>query len=185
MPSRLALPLIMALSLLGCHDHSVITALPNHVSPNEVAIYQAYLQDSYIHSESPHKMWYVETETWPYAWEPPHDKKLLKDGVNPAYLRALRELGTARYLIPDFNIEFARTFDAYRSTVNGTPPDGPFITHTFSRVAFSSDGRQAFFHVDSVRGPGEALGGLGLDILADQRDSVWQFRAVGSPIIMD
>lgn len=186
MPTRPALLLIVSLSLSGCHNrHPVTTRLPNHVSPNEIAVYQAYLQDSYIHSEPPYKMWYVETETWPYPTQPYCDKQLLEKGVNPAYLQDLRDLGTARYLIPDFNIDFARTFDAYRSTVNGTAPDHPFITHTFSRVAFSHDGRQAFFHVEWVRGPGMGQGGWGDDLLADQQGSIWHFRIVGCPIIID
>jgi hypothetical protein len=79
----------------------------------------------------------------------------------------------------------SETFDAYRPTVNGGAPDGPFITQTFSRVAFSPDGRQAFFHVEWVKGPGLGQGGWGQDILADQQGSVWHFRAVGCPSIID
>jgi hypothetical protein len=185
MPTRPALLLIVSLSLSGCHNHPIPTGLPNHVGPNEVAVYQAYLQDSFTDSKYPHKMWYVETETWPYPQQTFCDKGLLKDGVQPAYLRALRDLGTASYLIPPFNMDFVRTFDAYRPTVNGRAPDGPFITHTFSRVAFSPDGRQAFFHVEWVRGPGLGQGGWGQDILADQQGSIWHFRAVGCHIIID
>jgi hypothetical protein len=66
MPTRPALLLIVSLSLSGCHNHPAPTDLPNHVSPNEVAVYQAYLQDSFTNSKYPHKMWYVETETWSY-----------------------------------------------------------------------------------------------------------------------
>ena len=152
MPTRPALLLIVSLSLSGCHNHTVPTGLQNHVSPNEVAVYQAYLQDSFTDSKYPHKMWYVETETWPYQTF--CDEKLLKDGVQPAYLRALRDLGTASYLIPPFNMDFVRTFDAYRPTVNGRAPDGPFITQTLSRVAFSPDGRQAFFAWNGSRAQG-------------------------------
>jgi hypothetical protein len=185
MLTRPALLLIMSLSLSGCHNHPVPTALPNHVAPNEVAVYQAYLQDSFTDSKYPHKMWYIESETWPYAEQTLCDKHLVEKGVNPAYLQTLRDLGTARYLIPAFNIDFVRTFDADRPTVNGRAPDGPFVTHTFSRVAFSPDGRQAFFHVDWVRGPGIGQGGWGQDYLADQQGSIWHFRPVGCPIILD
>lgn len=185
MHTRPALLLIVSLSLAGCHKHPVTTAFPNHVSPNEVAVYQAYLQDFYIHSEYPHKMWYVETETWPYRTEPYCDKQLVERGVNPAYLQALRDLGTARYPIPAFNIDYARTFDAWGATINGAPPDHPFISYTFSRVTFSPDGRQAFFHVEWVRGPGMGQGGWGDDFLADQQGSAWHFRRVGCPSIID
>jgi hypothetical protein len=86
MPTRPALLLIVSLSLSGCHNHPVSTGLPNHVSPKEVAVYQAYLQDSFTDSKYPYKMWYVDTETWPCPQQPFCDKGLLKDGVQPAYL---------------------------------------------------------------------------------------------------
>jgi hypothetical protein len=171
--------------LSGCHKDPVTIALPNHVSPNEIAVYQAYLQDSFTDSEYPHKMWYIETETWPYPTLPYCDNQLLEKGVDPAYLQALRDLGTARYPIPAFNIDFARTFDAWGATVNGAPPNHPFIRYTLSRVVFSSDGRQAFFHVERVKGPGMGQRGWGDDLLADQQGSIWHFRAVGCPIIID
>jgi len=177
--------LLVFLSLSGCHNHSVPTAIPNRVAANEVTVYRAYLQNSLTHSKHPQVMWYIETETWPYDDQSPCDKQLVDKGVRPAYLHALRDLGTARYLIPAFNIGFVRTFDSYSRTVNGKFPDGPFITQTFSRVAFSPDGEEAFFHVVWIRGPGVGQGGWDEDILADKQGSQWQFREVGCPAIID
>ena len=181
--SRSILPLMLSLCLSGCHGRP--KTIPNHVSSDELAVYQAWLQESLLHSDPPRKMWYVETETWPYSEESSCDKELLKDGVKASYIQALRDLGTARYLIPPFNIDFARTFDPYRSTVDLKTPDGPFITRYFSRVAFSSDGREAFLHVAGVKGPGIAQGGHGQDLLATQDGTGWHFRRVGCVEIID
>jgi hypothetical protein len=180
-----ALLLLVSLSLSGCHSHPVPVAIPNRVAANEIAIYQAYLRDSFSNSKPPHKMWYVDTETWPDDEENACDERLAKEGVGSALLQALRTLGTARYLVPAFDIGFAKTFDAYRKTVNGVVLNTPFTTQSFSRVAFSPDGRQAFFHVTWLRGGGDMLGGSGYDILASQQGSNWHFRSVGCVHIID
>ncbi|HTC75369.1 MAG TPA: hypothetical protein VK684_07315 [Edaphobacter sp.] len=155
------------------------------MSAKEIAVYQAWLQDFYNHSTYPQKMQYVETGTSFYGQEPLCDQKLLKDGVNPSYLRALRDLGTASYLIPPFDMGFARTFDPYVLTVNGKSPEKPFIRHIFSRVVFSRDGKQAFLNATYIKGPGFGQGGTSDDLLASQDGQVWHFRTVGCVGIID
>ncbi len=130
-------------------------------------------------------MQYVETETSPYPQQTFCDEKLLKDGVQPAYLRALRDLGTASYPIPSFNMGFARTFDPWGFTIDGKVPGERSIRQTFSRVAFSSDGKQAFLSVSYIKGPGYGQGGMGQDLLASRDGQVWHFRTVGCDSIID
>ena len=184
MPRRPTLLLLVPFLISGCHSRPATTAIPNHLSPNEVAVYQAWVQDFYNHSAYPHKMQYIDPETWPYPQDHFCDQKLLQDGVQPAYLQALRDLGTARYLIPPFDMGFARTVDPYALTV-GKSPEGHFIMHTFSRVVFSRDGKQAFLNVSYVKGPGFGQGGSSEYLLASQDGQVWHFRTVGCVGIID
>jgi hypothetical protein len=185
MPARPIHLLILSLLISGCRGRPSTNAIPNHVTPNEIAIYKAWLQDFHNDSAYSDKMQYIETETWPFDQEPACDQKLLKEGVQPTYLRALRDLGTARYLITPFNIGFARTFDPFLYTVDGNLPEKPFIRHIFSRIAFSPDGKQAFLHVTYINGPGDGQGGYSQDLLATQDGQLWQFRRVGCVGILD
>jgi hypothetical protein len=173
----------LLLPLSGCRFRRAVSAIPSHVSPKEVNVYQAWLQDFHAQQKSPQKMNYVETETWPY--QTGCDKTLLKQGVSPENLQSLRDLGDARYLIPPFNIGVARTFDSFATTINGRSLNEPFFRHIFSRVAFSPNGRQAFFHAEYVRGPGMGQGGWGEDILATDDGHTWHFQTVGCPTIID
>ena len=158
----------------------------SRVTPNEIALYQAYLRDSLSHSKSPAKMWFVDSETWPYATETACDVKLEQQGVSRALIQSVRDLGTARYLIPAFDIGFAKTFDPYAKTVNGTAPNFPFTTQTFSRVAFSQDGKQAFFHVTWLTSaPNRIPSGTGRDILAEQQGATWRFSTGGCVEFID
>jgi hypothetical protein len=179
--------LLLSLSLWisGCRDHPATNVIPNALTAREIAVYQDWLQDFYNQSEYPRKMQYVETETWPYPQQTLCDEKLLKDGVQPAYLRALRGLGTARYTIPSFNMGFARTFDPWGFTVDGKSPEERFIRHIFSRVVFSQDGKQAFLSVSYIKGPGFGQGGLDQDLLATRDGQFWHFRTVGCVGIID
>ena len=177
--------LTLSFCVAGCHNRPTSRVIPNHVSSDEIAIYQAWLQDSFARSNFPHRMWYIETGTSPYGEDSSCDEKLTKDGVKPEYVQALRDLGTASYLIPPFSTGFARTFDPYRSTIDGKTPDGSFVRYFFSRVVFSSDGREAFLHVSGIKGPGVAQGGFGEELLATEHGTVWHFHRVGCPEILD
>jgi hypothetical protein len=185
MSRRPTLLLLVPLLIWGCHNRPATNVIPNHLSANEVAVYQAWLLNFYNHSAYPHKMQYIEPETWPYPQEHFCDQKLLQDGVQPAYLQALRDLGTARYLIPSFDMDFARTFDPYTFTINGKSPEQTFIRHIFSRVVFSRDGTQAFLNVSYIRGPGFGQRGLDQNLLANRDGQVWHFRRVGCVGIID
>jgi len=159
--------------------------IPNQVSSDEVAVYKAWLQDFFTRSKLSHKTWYVESETGLYSQETACDKQLIAQGVKAAYIQALRDLGTARYLIPAFDIGFARTFEPYRSPVDLKAPERSFVTYHFSRVAFSGDSSRAFFHVSGVTGPGIGQGGFGEDVLATRDATGWHFRRVGCVAIID
>ncbi len=189
--------LILSTSIpLGCS--SDYAPIPGRVGRDEMGVYTAWLEG--YRSKHPSQTVQVFSVTFPLPFgsderTAAHDrvkderKALRHDGVMTSGLDELASLGNAYYPLPEqldpkLAISVSPCFGGPCPQKRAEDPNIEVVTVSFSRVAFSHDGKTAFLHAALGTTHGDIhYGGTSFYMVARKSDSTWRFRQVGPTVI--